>query len=34
MSRKVVIKEYNQGQIVLFPESLEFYILEDSPLGW
>ena len=30
MSRKVVIKEYHQGQVVLFPESIESYIPEDA----
>ncbi len=32
MSRKVVIKEYMQGQQVLFPESLDTYIPENSPV--
>ena len=32
MSRKVVIKEYHQGQVILFPESLESYIPEDAPV--
>ncbi len=30
--RKVVLKEYRQGQVVLFPESLESYIPEDAPV--
>ena len=32
MSRKVVIKKYQQGQVVLFPESMESYIPEDAPV--
>jgi len=32
MARKVVIKEYNQGQQILFPERLDAYISEDSPV--
>jgi len=32
MSRKVVIKEYMQGQQVLFPESLDTYIPDDAPV--
>ncbi len=31
MSRKIAIKEYNQGQAVLFPESMDTYIAAGSP---
>jgi len=32
MSRKVAIKEYQKGQQVLFPESIDSYIADDSPV--
>jgi transposase len=32
MSRKFSIKEYNQGQTVLFPESMDSYITVDAPV--
>ena len=32
MSRKIAIKEYNQGQTVLFPESIDAYIRADAPV--
>jgi transposase len=32
MPRKISIKEYNQGQSVLFPENMDFYIAADSPV--
>jgi len=32
MSGKVAIKEYNQGQQILFPESIDTYIPDDSPV--
>lgn len=32
MAKKVVIKEYKQGQQVLFPESIDDYIPESSPV--
>ena len=32
MPRKIAIKEYQQGQIILFPESIDSYIAADSPV--
>jgi transposase len=32
MQRKIAIKEYNRGQGVLFPESMDAYIAADSPV--
>jgi transposase len=32
MSRKIAIKEYQQGQTILFPESIDSYISSDSPV--
>jgi transposase len=32
MSRKIAIKEYNQGQTVMFPESIDAYIAAGAPV--
>jgi len=32
MSRRIAIKDYLQGQTILFPESIETYIASDSPV--
>jgi transposase len=32
MSRKIAIKEYVQGQTILFPESIDSYIASDAPV--
>jgi transposase len=32
MPRKIAIKEYRQGQTVLFPESIDSYIADDDPV--
>jgi transposase len=32
MSRKIAIKTYQQGQTILFPESMDSYIASDSPV--
>jgi transposase len=32
MSRKIAIKEYRQGQTILFPESIDSYIADDAPV--